>query len=250
VNTAYLIANQVNSVVSNFSQSFQVAVNPSIIKNYSQGKMNEMKLLIFRSSKFSIYLLLIIIIPILINTEYIIRLWLKTVPDFSINFIRLILLNLLLENLVSSLVTGINATGRIKKFQAIIGTLLALNLPISYIFLKFNFNPEIVFYVMITINIIAISARMFFVYRLLNFHPYLFVRQVITPIVFVCGTLFIIYYLSYKYLNVTFIAINLVQLLLYSFIIIITTIILTFILGVSNVERTVIYNFIKSKINK
>src|SRR5690606_23271795 len=72
VNTAYLIANQVNSVVSNFSQSFQAAVNPSIIKNYSQGKMNEMKLLIFRSSKFSFYLLLIIITPILINTEYII----------------------------------------------------------------------------------------------------------------------------------------------------------------------------------
>ena len=80
VNAAHGIAARVNSAVTGFVKNFMVAVNPQITKSYASGEHDYMMNLIFRSARFSFYMLLFISLPILADTHYILSLWLGMVP--------------------------------------------------------------------------------------------------------------------------------------------------------------------------
>src|SRR5690606_5752429 len=117
VNAAYGITMQVQNAVSVFVNNFQLAVNPQIVKSYSQGDLNRTHQLIFQSSKYSFFLMLIITLPILLNTEYILTLWLKTPPPYTVSFVQLCLVNVLIDCISGPLMIGAQATGKIKIYQ-------------------------------------------------------------------------------------------------------------------------------------
>lgn len=116
--------------------NFQTALNPQITKSYASGEYKYMMNLIFQGSRLSYYILLLLILPILCNTHFILKLWLGQVPEHTILFTQLILLFSLNESLANPLINVMLATGRIKKFQIIVGGINLLNLPISYVCLN------------------------------------------------------------------------------------------------------------------
>lgn len=184
VNAAYGITLTVQGAVQSFVTNFQVAVNPQIIKNYAKGDLNAMQLLIFRSSKLSFFLLFILSFPIILNTEYILNLWLTVVPEHTVIFIQLAFVYLMIDSVSYSLIIAVQATGKIKKYQMILGTFIFLNLPIAYLVLRLGGSPESVYYVLISVTFLTLVFRMFFVKNLLGFKPLVFVKNVILPISF------------------------------------------------------------------
>ena len=116
--------------------------------------------LIFKGSRFSFYMMMIVAIPLLIETESILNIWLKDYPAHTINFVRLILLMSLSESLSGTLITAMLATGNIKKYQIIVGGLQILNFPLSYIFLKLGFFPETTLIISIIISQISLFSRL------------------------------------------------------------------------------------------
>ena len=92
VNAAVGIANQVRNAVYGFVTSFQTAFNPQIVKLYASGEHDNLLSLIYRSSKFSYYLLLILSLPIVIFCEDILSLWLVEVPDYAVVFTQLVVI--------------------------------------------------------------------------------------------------------------------------------------------------------------
>lgn len=184
VNAAYGITLTVQGAVQSFVTNFQVAVNPQIIKNYAKGDLNAMQLLIFRSSKLSFFLFFILSFPIILNTEYILNLWLTVVPEHSVIFIQLAFIYLMIDSISYSLIIAVQATGKIKKYQMILGTFIFLNLPIAYLVLRLGGSPESVYYVLISVTFLTLVFRMFFVKNLLGFKPLVFVKNVILPISF------------------------------------------------------------------
>ncbi|MGB6084280.1 oligosaccharide flippase family protein [Moheibacter sp.] len=183
VNAAYGITLTVQGAVQSFVTNFQVAVNPQIIKNYAKGDLNAMQLLIFRSSKLSFFLFFILSFPIILNTEYILNLWLTVVPEHSVIFIQLAFIYLMIDSISYSLIIAVQATGKIKNYQIIIGTLIFLNLPICYLVLRMGGSPESVYFVLIAVTFLTLLFRMFFVKNLLGFKPIVFIKNVIFPIV-------------------------------------------------------------------
>ena len=179
VNAARGIAMQVQAAVNSFVSNFQMAVNPQIIKSYAADEREYMTSLIIRSSKFSFYLLFLLSLPIIIEVDQILRFWLKTVPEYSSIFTILVLVIILIDCVSGPLMTAIHATGKIKVYQAVVGSLLMLILPISYVLLKKGYSPEITLYVNIVISIIALSFRLFIVWKLLGFPIMRFVREII-----------------------------------------------------------------------
>lgn len=179
VNAARGIAMQVQSAVNSFVSNFQMAVNPQIIKSYAADEKDYMTSLIIRSSKFSFYLLFLLSLPIILEVDQILRLWLKTVPDYSSIFTILILVIILIDCVSGPLMTAIQATGKIKVYQAVVGSLLMLILPISYVLLKQGYSPEITLYVNIVISIIALSFRLYLVWKLLEFPVLIFLKEII-----------------------------------------------------------------------
>lgn len=179
VNAARGIATQVEGAVNSFVSNFQIAVNPQIIKSYAAEQKEYMTSLVIRSSKFSFYLLFLLSLPIILEVDQILKLWLKTVPQYSSIFTILVLVIILIDCVSGPLMTAIQATGKIKVYQTVVGSLLILILPISYILLEQGYSPEITLYVNIIISIIALSFRLYLVWKLLEFPILRFIQEII-----------------------------------------------------------------------
>ena len=117
INAAMAIAAQVNMAVFSFVSNFQMAFNPQIIKTFASNDIKVHEKLVFQASKFSYYLLLILVLPILFNTAYILELWLKIVPEYAVPFTQLMLVFSLIDALAGPFWVSMNATGKIKKYQ-------------------------------------------------------------------------------------------------------------------------------------
>ena len=183
VNAARGIAYQVQGAVNGFVTNFQVAVNPPITKSYAIGDKQYMYSLVFSSSKYSFYLLLFLSLPVLIETKYILELWLKTVPDYTIIFTRLVLLDILICSLSGSLQTMVQATGKVKKYQLVVSGILLMNLPVSYILLRLGFLPQVTFIVSIFISFLALLGRLIVLKIIENFPVKSFLKDVIWKVI-------------------------------------------------------------------
>lgn len=179
VNAARAISFQVTGAINQLVTNFQLAVNPPIIKSYAEKRDRNTNNIIFASSKFSYFLLLLFVVPLVIEMEFVLSIWLKEVPEYTVLFTRLILIDALIMSLSGPLQTLAQATGRIRNYQLIVSSILLLNLPISYILLYLNFQPESTFIVSIVLSIVALISRLMVLKRIANFPVFEFVKNVL-----------------------------------------------------------------------
>ena len=180
VNAARAIANQVDGAVNQFASNFMMAMNPQITQSYARGELKKMFQLVNRGSRFSFYLLFILALPVIINTDYILHLWLKEIPAHTVTFVQLTLISMMMGSVSKSLITAQNATGNVRNYQLVVGGILLLNLPFSYLLLSLGMMPEIVMVVAIVVQILAFLARMYMLpLTVKGFKPSIFLRDVI-----------------------------------------------------------------------
>ena len=160
VNAARGVAVQVQSAIQSFVGNFQMALNPQITKTYAKGEISEMHNLMFRSARFSFFLLFFLSLPVLFETKLILTIWLKTVPENSITFLRIMICTSLIYTCANPMVVANQATGKVRKYQAVCGTTLIMILPISYILLKMGLPAYSVFVVHFVMECICQLARM------------------------------------------------------------------------------------------
>ena len=183
VNAARGIAVQVQGVVQNFCYNFQMALNPQLTKSYAQNDLLNMRRLLKISSKFSFFMLFFIALPLMLEAPLVLKWWLGIVPDHTVSFLRLILCSSMLITLSNPLVVSVHATGHIKRFQAIEGTMLLCIVPIAYLLLKFfNIQPEYVFCVHIVVETCTQYARMRIVLPMISMEVGDYVKGVVLPI--------------------------------------------------------------------
>ena len=159
VNAARAVAVQVQSVMQQFVSNFQMALNPQITKTYAKGEMDEMHQLMFRSARFSFYLLFLLSLPVLFETDFILTIWLKTVPDNTVTFLRIIICTSLIYTLANPLIIANQATGKVRKYQAVCGSILLMILPVSYTCLKLGCPAYSVFIVHFCMEALTQLAR-------------------------------------------------------------------------------------------
>lgn len=182
VNAARGVAFTVQSKIVDFCNNFQTAIVPQITKSYAQGQYDRMHSLIINSSKLSFYLLLVLSLPIYVEIEEILKLWLKIVPEHTVNFVRIILLCSAVDVLRNPMNTAVHATGNIKKYQLIEATTLLFIVPIAYLFLYLGFLPESAFIVQLVIFIIVQIERVFIVCPQIYMKKINYVNYILRPI--------------------------------------------------------------------
>ena len=160
VNAAMGIANQVNGTVCQFVSNFQSAVSPQIVKNFSAGKRDEMMKLIFRSSKFSFFLVSLLVVPVFFNADFLLKLWLRDVPAHAPNFVKIILFNAIIGAMNGPLWQSIWATGKIRLHEILNFSRSILNFPLSYFLLSMGGPPETAVAVIIFLEIILSGSRL------------------------------------------------------------------------------------------
>lgn len=245
VNAARAVAFQVQSAVNDFTKNFQMAINPQITKTYASGQMKMVHDLIFMSSKITFYLLLLFCIPLFLETPTILKLWLSEYPDYSVSFIRLMLMTLVVEMISNPLSTSIEATGVIKKYTLINGCLILLILPIAYLALWLGCNPWSVFVVQFCVAVVACIVRLGIVMSMINMSVKKYFSMVVKPCFWVL-ILSATIPLSIKIAGGN----GLIYTLLTIAASIVSTIAVCYMVGLTSVERMLIKSFVTKKIRK
>lgn len=194
VNAARAIAMQVSGALNSFVQNLQVAINPQIIKSYAAQDMDYMHKLVCYGAKYNFFVLLFLSMPVLINIDTILQVWLGVVPEYTSVFVQLTIFNILVDSISAPLMTSAQATGKIKLYQLIVGGLLLLNLPFSYIVLRKGYEPYIVVYVGIFLSVVALIARLVILKKLVYLPLTEYIKEVIGRGILVVTMISAIYY--------------------------------------------------------
>lgn len=182
VNAARAVAVQVQAAVQQFVGNFQMALNPQITKNYASGNLEQMHSLIFRSARFSFLLLFCISLPVLLETEFLLTLWLKNVPDNAIVFSQIMICISLIYTTSNPCMIANQATGKVKTYQMVVGGILLTILPISYFVLRLGAPAYSVFIVHFCVEAIAQLSRMYMLRKLINLPMKQYLYNIYIPI--------------------------------------------------------------------
>ena len=197
VNAARGISLRVSYAINGFSENFQTAVSPQITKAWTINDKKRTYNLIYNSSRFSFYLLWVIILPLYLCMNDILGLWLVEVPDYTISFLTIILILVLLESGCNPLNMAIRANGLIKYPELISGIIQVLNLPFSYVALKLGCGPESVFIIMIFIRIASQAVKIYYTQKYLDMPVSKYLNKVIIrPLIVLSLSLIVPYNVS------------------------------------------------------
>ena len=239
VNTARAIAVQVEGAVNQFVNSFTTAINPQITKSYAQNNLGYYYSLTNKGSKYSFYILYYLVVPIVLEASTILSIWLVQIPDYTIVFLRLVVISSLAVCMGNSLTTAIMSTGKIKRYEIIISICASLVFPFSWIAFKVGLPAYSTFIIFGIIYFSLNFIRLFTLKVLTNFPIKNYIENVLLRIILVAlvGTIvpICVHFVIYN---------NLVRLLAVVFSSICWTSIVIYLVGLESVER----NFVNSKI--
>lgn len=237
VNASQAIAGKVSSVVLGFVNNFMMALNPQITKSYASGEHEYMFKLMFQGAKYSYYILLLFCLPILLNTHYLLVVWLKIVPSHTVLFVQFFLIFVMSESISTPLITAMLATGNIRNYQIIVGGLQMMNLPVAYLCLYLGAIPESVAIVSIVISQCCLAARLYMLRGMIGLSIKSYLRNVYLKVIVVTIISMIIPSILAYYLNESF-----VSLVVISIISLISTLLAELYVGCKSKERAFIYS--------
>ena len=185
VNAARGVAVQVQSAVQMFATNFQTALNPQMMKSYASGELQAMHMLLFRSAKFTFMLLLCLMLPLMLEIDFVLGLWLKQVPEYTNVFVCFMLCISMIDAVSNPFMTASAATGKVKVYQSVVGGILLMIVPIAYVTLRLGAEPYAVFVVHFSVAVFAFVARLTIVKRLINLSVRRYIGEVILPCSFV-----------------------------------------------------------------
>lgn len=185
MNAARGVANQADAAINQFVNNFTTAINPQITKSYAANNREYMLLLVLRGAKYSFFLMFFWALPFLMETDFILKLWLKEVPEYSALFLRFTILISLVAVLSNTLVTSMLATGNIKKYQIIIGGFGMLVFPLVYLMYKLNYPVWIAYVIHLLIFICQLICRLFLLKRMIGLSILRYLKEVLLKVIMV-----------------------------------------------------------------
>ena len=187
LNAARGIATQINGALNSLVSNITIPVRPQLIQAYSQDNKNRAYNLTFSISKLTSYVMLMIAIPIILEIDYILEIWLgNTVPAYSNIFAVLIIIDSIVLNLNSSVSTLVHASGRMKWYQLSGGTISVISVLCAYISLVVYNHPAIVFIVLILLDIIRQILAVAIAVKIENsefFTGTTYLKTIVSPII-------------------------------------------------------------------
>ena len=186
VSAARGIGNKVYVTLSQLNTNFFTATRPQLYKSYAAGEMDDMRKLICQSTRFSYFLLFLVALPLLLETHFILPIWLRgrNVPDEAYLITQLMLIDGMLNCFTSPMAASIQATGKIRNYQLVIGCTLLMIVPLSYIGIKYlGLPPASVFVISIAVTFFTHIERLWFMRRQIGLDIRNYLRTVLVPVI-------------------------------------------------------------------
>lgn len=183
-NAARGVATQVDSALKQFINNFTTAVNPQITKSYAQGDLEYVYTLVCSSAKYSAFLMSFFAIPILIEADTILQLWLKTPPASTTVFLRWIIVSSFIDTVLANpLFTAMMATGKIKKYQIVVSLVGVLVFPISWLAFYLGYEAQTCYMIYAFIYTILLFVKLKLLQGMIGLSLVRYVKSVLVRVV-------------------------------------------------------------------
>lgn len=242
-NAAKGVSNQVQNAVTMFVSNFVMAINPQLTKAIAANDNDRRDFLIYNGARLSFYLYTLFIIPLLIVVPLVLSLWLVDVPEYTVEFVRWLLIYSLLDSLSRFLINSILANGKIRNYEIVVGIIKLLAMPVSYIMLAYIYkSPLIGVWVNILLEGICLTIRLGYMRKLLGFDILKYIKDVIGRCVAIFIIAFTMCCLFAHYVTD--------RLFVFVPVSVIVSGLIIFFLGIAHTERDWLVSMMKSKIKK
>lgn len=238
-NAAYGVANNVYNAFTSLSNSMILPFRPQMIKSYAASDFNYLNNLFSISNKFIFYVLCAVAIPIVVEMNFIMNLWLGDVSDEMINFSRLFIVYTIILTMHNPLTIIMQASGNIKIYHLVVETIMITCLPVTWFMFRMGYPPYIAFASMIVLCVIAHGMRLIILknhYRLFNLRTY--VSSIIMPGAFIISLIILGTYLIHDVLSI-----GIMRLFYVSLFSLLATLMLVYFIGLSKQEQVIVNHF-------
>jgi len=192
-NAAFAIANQITGQVNSFANNFLVAIRPPMIKSYATKNYDRMYELFYATSKFSFILMYMVLLPLFVQMDEILHLWLGDVGDYMVSFSKLLLIYALILLFSNPITTIVQAAGNVKKYHLLVDGFSLVCLPISYVLFKLSFPAESAILVLIIVFLVAHVLRLYVLKQTIVFSIREYLKIIVLP---VCFMIIVSYFVS------------------------------------------------------
>ena len=243
INAARGLSNTVHRAIAMFVNNFTIALTPQITKAYATGDLHYTKYLAYRGVRFSFFIMFLVALPVLLEAEFVFTLWLGDVPEHTVNFNRLTLINSLVGLSYACFGTVQNATGKVRNYSLAMSLIILLQFPVSWLFMYVKLPPEFVFISSIGVAVLGFFAATHIVKKTLHFTYPELLKDIFFPEfrVIVASTVI-------PLLSVLFLPYGWWRFLITGTLCVLCTVPSVLYLGCSKSEREFIINMIKSKL--
>lgn len=195
------ISMQVSGGLNQFVNGFQQAITPQITKLYAANQLDEMNNLLYQNSKYAFLLLWFLALPVLMQTEYILSLWLVEVPQNTIVFCQIIIIHSLIYAIMRPFIMAIHAVGNMKPINLTAGIILMLVIPISYLFLKYNFPIFTPLIVHLIATIVEFTFELYFLKKYIQVSLIHILLEILIPVSLIILISYFLIYLLKSYIE-------------------------------------------------
>lgn len=235
VNAARGIAIQVESAVLQFVNNFTTALNPQITKSYANGDLDNMYKLVCRGAKFSFFSMLILSLPIILEANQILSLWLTKVPEHTVIFVQLSMIMGMCDCIGTTGYTACMATGKLKRYSLTLTPLIVLEFPLSWLLFYYGASVESSYYLYILIKLLVLFVRMYLMQSMIGLNCLMYIKGVFLPI-----TLTTLFSIILPMLIITFMDENILRFFILLVVSTISVIVSVLFLGMTRIERNII----------
>lgn len=235
VNAARGIAIQVESAVLQFVNNFTTALNPQITKSYANGDLDNMYKLVCRGAKFSFFSMLILSLPIILEANQILSLWLTKVPEHTVIFVQLSMIMGMCDCIGTTGYTACMATGKLRRYSLTLTPLIVLEFPLSWLLFYYGASVESSYYLYILIKLLVLFVRMYLMQSMIGLNCLMYIKGVFLPI-----TLTTLFSIILPMLIITFMDENILRFFILLVVSTISVIVSVLFLGMTRIERNII----------
>lgn len=236
VNAARGVAHQINSGLQSFVQNITVPVRPQMVQAYAQGNEKRAMNLTFSVSKFSCYLLYMMALPIIMEIDYILKIWLSdNVPEHTSTFVIIVIITTLFNNLNAAISNVVHATGKMKKYQLTLGLIGISTVPCAYIAMRMGGSPEVALLITTLSMAIAQCFALVILKTLVSYSILDYCRQVLLPFIMVMAVTFFIPFMPHYFLKEGFL-----RLIIVAIVSIVSSIVAVLMIGLNSSEKSML----------
>lgn len=244
VNAARGIAVMIENIITNFVNNFTTALNPQITKAYASRDKGRLEYLVINGMSISFYLMMLLALPIVVAAPYILKIWFVSVPQYASVFVQFTLINALIVAMGNPFLTALMASGKIKKYQVVVGLFTLCNLPGSYLLLKVGQSPISVYVLLVIISLMSFVIRLFFLKHYIGLKIGAFIQPFIMKFIPIATISLAVSFIFLTVLE----PVTLWYLLAYGVCSAISIGVVSFYIGLSKTQRNKVINYVLTKI--